>query len=207
MPRSPRARATRWSRASTRSNSRDPAARRCVSLRCSSTRSGAGYSAVRMGPSPRRRRAVVARRHADGPARNVTGMFREHRGHRRANSRRNRASMTRGRCAGSRRRRAPRRGRSARPRRAREPRMPRPTMPPSTPETRLPQHLAALLERGIHDLERAHAAPPRCPRGSASRVNATSTLSTFGTGQNTCRDTVPASRHGPYQAAFTLGAP
>ena len=70
---------------------------------------------------------------------------------------------------------------------------------------RLPQHLAPLLERGVHDARTCAAARPRSPRGSASRSNATSTLSTFGTGQNTWRDTVPASRHGPYQAALTLG--
>ena len=52
----------------------------------------------------------------------------------------------------------------------------------------LPQHLAALPEGRIHDREGAQALP-------------------FGTGQKTWRDTVPASRHGPYQAALALGAP
>ena len=42
---------------------------------------------------------------------------------------------------------------------------------------------------------------------AATRSNRTSTESTFGTGQNTPRGTVPPSANAPYQAAFTLGDP
>lgn len=69
----------------------------------------------------------------------------------------------------------------------------------------LPQHLPPLLERRIDQGE--HPRPqPLVSRGSC-RSNATSTLSTFGTGQNTCRLTSPAVLHEPYQAALTLGDP
>ena len=43
--------------------------------------------------------------------------------------------------------------------------------------------------------------------GTSARSKPTSTESTFGTGQNTMRDTWPAMRQRPYQAAFTLGPP
>src|SRR5258706_21850 len=48
----------------------------------------------------------------------------------------------------------------------------------------------------------APGAPP-----SGQRVNATSAESTFGTGQNTLLDTVPARRAVPYQASLTDGTP
>ena len=43
--------------------------------------------------------------------------------------------------------------------------------------------------------------------GGSWRVNATSRESTFGTGQNTLRGTVPAGRAAAYQASFADGAP
>ena len=43
--------------------------------------------------------------------------------------------------------------------------------------------------------------------GGSRRVNETSPDSTFGTGQNTCRDTDPARRTAAHQAAFTDGTP
>ena len=45
------------------------------------------------------------------------------------------------------------------------------------------------------------------PGSSGARSNATRIESTFGTGQNTCRLTVPAVLQRPYQAAFALGEP
>src|SRR5260370_31764600 len=42
---------------------------------------------------------------------------------------------------------------------------------------------------------------------SGQRVNATSAESTFGAGQNTLLDTVPARREVPYQASLTDGTP
>ena len=41
--------------------------------------------------------------------------------------------------------------------------------------------------------------------GQLARSKPTRIESTFGTGQNTCRLTMPAVRQRPYQAAFTLG--
>ena len=43
--------------------------------------------------------------------------------------------------------------------------------------------------------------------GGSWRVNVTSRESTFGTGQNTLRGTVPAGRAAAYQASFADGAP
>ena len=70
---------------------------------------------------------------------------------------------------------------------------------------RLPQHLAALLERRIDEGEGARRSVfvaglrvvPLERRRAPSRRS--------GTGQNTCRLTLPAVRQAPYQAAFTLG--
>ena len=43
--------------------------------------------------------------------------------------------------------------------------------------------------------------------GAGRRVSDTRPESTFGTGQKTLRETVPASRTSAYQAALTLGTP
>jgi hypothetical protein len=71
---------------------------------------------------------------------------------------------------------------------------------------RLPEHLAPLLERGIHDREGAApllVAPPHLGVALEPDQHAVDVRHR----PEDRRDTVPASRQGPYQAAFTLGAP
>jgi hypothetical protein len=77
--------------------------------------------------------------------------------------------------------------------------------PPSTPESACRSILRRCWKAASTsaNVARRSSSVP----GSSPRSNPTSTESTFGTGQNTMRDTWPAVRQVPYHEAFTLGAP